>query len=183
MIPPARRRSGSPRMAALPLLPFLTALAVLPRSGVAAETETQAAGGPRADSSAFDLSAYQGKVVYLDFWASWCAPCKRSFPWMRQMQERHGREGFEVVAVDLDRDRKAAAEFLARSEVTFRIIRDPKGRMAEAYRIETMPSSFIYDRAGRQRAAHLGFRESDEDALEAQITSLLTESLPDSTPR
>ncbi len=165
----------------LELLLFLS-LSLSPVSmngAIAADHEDPAV----ADISDFDVSAYKGKVVYLDFWASWCAPCKNSFPWMRKMQEQYRRDGLEVVAVDLDRNLKAAEIFLAENEVPFRILHDPKGKMAEEYKIEAMPTSFLYDRIGKQRFMHFGFRKSEEEAMESEITTLLAESYTDSTQR
>lgn len=162
--------------------------ALMPAPARAAAPETRSAAPPAAaqaaaDTSAFDLAAYRGQVVYLDFWASWCVPCKHSFPWMSGMQERFGNRGLAVVAVNLDRDPKAAAEFLKKNPVPFRIVYDPRGDMAKAYKVEVMPSSFLFDRTGRQRTAHQGFKESERVALETQILDLLAESPPDSTKR
>jgi cytochrome c biogenesis protein CcmG/thiol:disulfide interchange protein DsbE len=150
------------------------------------QTGNPPAGGDQAapaDSSGFDLAAYRGKVVYLDFWASWCKPCKQSFPWMTAIQRRFAREGFEVVAVDLDRDPKAASAFLEKNHPAFRILHDPEGKMAEAHKIKAMPTSILYDRQGKQRSVHLGFKSSDTEPRESEIASLLAESPPDSTRR
>jgi thiol-disulfide isomerase/thioredoxin len=175
------------KLAVFALLPaLLVMLLVFAHTSVASETKappTPAAVRAPGDTTGFDLLAYRGKVVYLDFWASWCAPCKQSFPWMRAMQERFASRGFEVVAVNLDRDPRAAREFLEKNAVPFRIIYDPQGDLARAYKVEAMPSSYLYDRAGRQRATHQGFKESERPALETQVFDLLAESAPDSTPR
>lgn len=151
----------------------------IPGTVMAGEKTTAA----ESDSTLFDLSAYKGKVIYLDFWASWCKPCKQSFPWMRAMQARFGNQGFEVVAVDMDRDRKAAESFLKQNPAAFRIFHDPEGKLAEAYQIEAMPTSLLFDRQGQQRAVHLGFRESETEAWESEIISLLSETPPDTTRR
>ncbi len=82
----------------------------------------------RADPVPFDPSRYAGRIVYLDFWASWCPPCLQSFPWMAQITERYAARGLAVVAVNLDRDRGAADRFLSRAAPTFEIVFDPKGR-------------------------------------------------------
>jgi thiol-disulfide isomerase/thioredoxin len=115
--PPAAEGRG--RLAAVLLLVSLAPVAVLSRSGAAAEDKNkppaEASAKAAADSSGFDLAAYRGKVVYLDFWASWCAPCKQSFPWMREMQERYGSQGLEVVAVNLDRDLGGRQGLLAKN--------------------------------------------------------------------
>ena len=99
------------------------------------------------------------------------------------MQERYANRGFAVVAVNLDRDPKSAEEFLEKNAAPFRVIYDPKGTLAKAYKIAVMPSSYIYDRSGRQRAFHQGFKHSDRKVLETQILDLLAESRPDSIAR
>ena len=175
------------RAFAAALLPSFLAV-ILASRGVGAVPENKHPGAiapatAAADTSEFDLAAFRGQVVYLDFWASWCAPCRKSFPWMRGMQERYGNRGFVVVAVNLDRDPKAAQEFLEKNAAPFRVIYDSTGTLAKAYKVAAMPSSYIYDRSGRQRASQQGFKDSDRNVLEAQILDLLAESLPDSVSR
>jgi thiol-disulfide isomerase/thioredoxin len=175
------------RVFAAALLPSFLAMILIFRGAAAvpADEHPGAAAPAKAvtDTSGFDLAAYRGQVVYLDFWASWCAPCQKSFPWMRGMQERYANRGFAVVAVNLDRDPKSAQEFLEKNAAPFRVIYDPKGTLAKAYKVAAMPSSFIYDRAGRQRTSQQGFKDSERNVLEAQILDLLAESPPDSVSR
>lgn len=121
----------------------------------------------------FDPADYSGQVVYLDFWASWCAPCKASFPWMDALQRRHRSDGLVVVAVNLDQDPKAARRFLEQTAPTFEVKFDPSGQLARRYELEGMPSSYVLDRSGAVRYAHTGFRESDKDELEVQIRQAL----------
>lgn len=119
-----------------------------------------------------DLSKYRGKVVYLDFWASWCDPCKRSFPWMNALQQQYGRDGFEIVAVSLDASRADAEEFLDRVPAEFAIAFDEKGKTAESYQLKAMPSSFLIDRQGRLVHKSLGFRNEEKKVIEAKIQQL-----------
>ena len=168
------------------LLPSCLALTLVFRGAGAVPEDKQPEAAPAkaaTDSSEFDLGAYRGQVVYVDFWASWCAPCRKSFPWMREMQERYANRGFAVVAVNLDRDPKSAEEFLEKNAAPFRVIYDPQGTLAKAYKVAVMPSSYIYDRSGRQRAFQQGFKDSDRKVLETQILDLLAESRPDSIAR
>jgi thiol-disulfide isomerase/thioredoxin len=135
------------------------------------------AGPAAADSlGRFDLSAHAGQVVVLDFWASWCAPCKHSFPWLQEMHERYASRGLAIVAVDVDKNPKAAATFLKEMQPSFRIVQDPEGKLAETYRLEAMPTSFLYGRDGKLRDTHLGFRPDDRAKLEAKILALLDET-------
>lgn len=128
-----------------------------------------------ADSGQVGLGDFKGKVVLLDFWASWCGPCRQAFPWLNEMQTRYGSEGFVVLAVSLDEERNAAQRFLKEHQASFRIGYDPEGKVAEIYQVKGMPSSYIIDRQGQVRVAHTGFRERDKQALEAEIKALLSE--------
>jgi cytochrome c biogenesis protein CcmG, thiol:disulfide interchange protein DsbE len=125
--------------------------------------------------SPIDLDQFRGRVLYLDFWASWCAPCQQSFPWMQAMNEAYEREGLTVVAVNLDRDRGDAERFLARFHPTFDVRFDPGGKAAEHFKIQGMPTSVIIDRQGVVRFTHVGFRPVDRAAYETQLREVLAE--------
>jgi thiol-disulfide isomerase/thioredoxin len=131
--------------------------------------------GSIAQAAALDLSAYRGKVVYVDFWASWCGPCKQSFPWMQTMQDTYDRQGLTVIAINLDLDRADADKFLDRFRPTFEVRFDPKGELAAIYKVQAMPSSVLIDRHGVTRFTHQGFRPVDGAAYEAQVQKLLAE--------
>ena len=107
--------------------------------------------GTIARAADLDLSAYRGRVVYLDFWASWCGPCKQSFPWMQTMKDTYDRQGLTVIAVNLDMDRADADKFLERFRPTFEGRFDPKGKIAIFYKVQAMPSSVLIDRHGVTR--------------------------------
>ena len=130
---------------------------------------------PIAQAADLDLSAYQGKVVYVDFWASWCAPCKQSFPWMQTMKDSYERQGLRVIAINLDKDRADADKFLDRFRPTFEVRFDPEGKLAEFYKVQAMPSSVLIDRHGVARFIHAGFRSVDGATFEAQVQELLAE--------
>jgi len=122
-----------------------------------------------------DLSPYKGKVVYLDFWASWCTPCHLSFPWMNDIQQQYGPEGLVVVAVDVDRDRAAADEFLAANRGALQIVYDPKGAIASKYAVKGMPATVLIGRDGKVHATHDGFVVSQEGKYLADVVALLHE--------
>jgi cytochrome c biogenesis protein CcmG/thiol:disulfide interchange protein DsbE len=122
-----------------------------------------------------DLNAFQGRVIYLDFWASWCAPCRQSFPWMEVLKDTYGPQGLEIVAVNLDRDRADADKFLRQFHPTFDLRFDPKAELAELYKVQGMPSSVLIDRHGVTRFTHVGFRPVDVRLYEAQVRELLAE--------
>ena len=124
-------------------------------------------------SGTIQLDELSGKVVYLDFWASWCQPCKQSFPWMNQMKQSYADRGFEVLAINLDKDRKLADEFLSKMDVNFLVAFDENGQSASDYKLKGMPSSYLIDRDGSIYAAHIGFRDEDKKRLEQAIIELL----------
>jgi thiol-disulfide isomerase/thioredoxin len=128
----------------------------------------------QADPSV-NLEEFRGRVVYLDFWASWCAPCQQSFPWMNAMQGAYERRGLTVVAVNLDRYRQDAERFLAKFPPKFEVRFDPQGKLAERFKVEGMPTSLIIDRHGVLRFTHIGFRAVDQAAYEAQLQRVLAE--------
>ncbi|WP_371373782.1 TlpA disulfide reductase family protein [Thalassotalea aquiviva] len=119
------------------------------------------------------LEENKGKVVYLDFWASWCVPCRKSFPWMNQMQTRYQDKGFTVITVNLDVEKSYADEFLAEVPANFPILFDPKGNIAKAFKLKGMPSSYLFDKNGEVVAANVGFFDEKIDQYEAKIKQYL----------
>jgi len=119
------------------------------------------------------LADLRGKAVYLDFWASWCPPCKKSFPWMNSIAKRYEDEGLVVLAVNLDKKRELATEFLNSVPARFPIAFDPKGEVASRYQLPGMPTSFLIDRNGDLVGRHVGFREGDKADMEQSIRALL----------
>lgn len=115
------------------------------------------------------LADLKGQVVYVDFWASWCAPCKQSFPWMNEMQAKYGPRGFSVIGVTVDQKREDADKFLANTPAKFNIAYDPEGKVAGLYKPLSMPTSYLIGADGKVRAIHVGFREGDREALEREI--------------
>jgi thiol-disulfide isomerase/thioredoxin len=120
-----------------------------------------------------DFKQYPNKVVYLDFWASWCGPCRQSFPWLNQMHEKYKDRGLVIIGVNLDRDIKMAERFLVKLPANFLLYSDPTGEVAKQYQLQGMPSSFIFDGKGSLTDKHIGFRKSDVDEYERNIIKLL----------
>jgi len=120
-----------------------------------------------------DIAAYRGQVLYVDFWASWCVPCRESFAWMNSMQAQFARDGLTVIAVNVDHERADAEQFLRSHPAQFRIVYDPQGLLPEKFGVRGMPTSFLIDRTGHVQSRHEGFRLADRDALAQQIRSLL----------
>jgi len=126
-------------------------------------------------ASPIDLDEFRGRVVYLDFWASWCAPCQQSFPWMQAMKDTYERQGLTVVAVNLDQHRSDAERFLAKFHPNFDVRFDPRGEAAEHFNVQGMPTSVIIDRHGVPRFTHIGFRPADLVTYEDQLRTVLAE--------
>lgn len=119
------------------------------------------------------LSSYKGKVVYLDFWASWCIPCKDSFPWMNEMQDKYGKNGLVVLAINLDENREAAKTFLDKIPGNFTIAYNPDGSIASKYQVEVMPTSFLIDKKGNLVYKKLGFKHKEKSKMEAALKKVL----------
>jgi thiol-disulfide isomerase/thioredoxin len=135
--------------------------------------------GPRVPTpTALDLKPYAGRVVYVDFWASWCQPCRSSFPWLNELQKKYGERGLTVLMVNEDHDRKAAEAFLAELGGELQIVWDVENKFALAYELQAMPSSFLIGRDGRLRTSHVGFDPKQTAGVEAEIEALLAEGTP-----
>lgn len=116
---------------------------------------------------------YAGKVVYLDFWATWCAPCRESFPVLQAFEDKYGVDGFAVIAVNVGETNTEIEPFLQRTKVRFAVLRDENGALASQYGLKTMPMSFIIDRQGKVAYVHTGFRSKDVPLLEQKIKALI----------
>jgi cytochrome c biogenesis protein CcmG, thiol:disulfide interchange protein DsbE len=130
---------------------------------------------PTWAAAPLDLATLRGHVVYLDFWASWCGPCRQSFPWMQTLMTTYAEQGLTIVAVNLDTDRADADKFLRQFKPTFDVRFDPAGELAASYNVKSMPSSVLIDRHGVTRFTHMGFRPVDSALYESQLRELLAE--------
>jgi len=128
-----------------------------------------------AEDGPLDVEAYRGKVVVIDFWASWCVPCRRSFPWLNAMHAKYAGDGLVIIGVNVDSERAEATRFLAEYPADFQIYFDSEGRYAAEYGVEAMPSSFVIGRDGQVRARHLGFKVQKQPDYEAAIVDALRE--------
>jgi cytochrome c biogenesis protein CcmG/thiol:disulfide interchange protein DsbE len=124
------------------------------------------------------LSALRGKTVYVDFWASWCAPCLRSMPLINELYARYRDQGFEVIAINVDDPIEDGREFLLDTPLDYLIAADTKGEMLGAYAVRGMPTSFLIDRDGVVRMVHTGFRDNDIVLIEDAVRSLLATPTP-----
>lgn len=120
------------------------------------------------------LAKHQGEVIYLDFWASWCVPCRKSFPWMNAIEEKYKSQGFSVISINLDANHDLAIKFLAENPASFPVIYDPKGKIAKHFAIQGMPSSMLIGRDGKIKHRHTGFFTKKIPTYQAEIEHLLT---------
>lgn len=127
------------------------------------------------EAGKLNLADFRGKVVYLDFFASWCGPCRASFKWLNDAHEKYADKGLVVIAVNVDKEKDLAAQFLKENPAKFRIGYDPEGNVAQAYQLKGMPSSYMIDRKGRIQVVHVGYRAKDNGKLEQDIQRLLAE--------
>ncbi|MDP3859735.1 MAG: TlpA disulfide reductase family protein [Stagnimonas sp.] len=134
---------------------------------------------PKAGGGNVSLAEFRGQVVYLDFWASWCGPCRQSFPWMKEMQARFQAQGLRVLAVNVDGKSGDAETFLKQfPEPGFTIAFDSKGATPAAYQIKGMPTSFLIGPDGTVLLVHQSFKDSDREELQAKLAAALAAAKP-----
>ncbi len=129
---------------------------------------------PDQSGATVSLPELEGKVVLVNFWASWCGPCRHEMPVLQALHEKYASEGLVIVGINIDRNSKKMKNFLKGSPVTFRIVHDPKKKVAAAYEPSAMPTSYFIGRDGKLHYIHEGFREEDSVTIEAQLKSLLS---------
>ncbi len=140
-------------------------------------------GDPLPDWSAHELEGQvpdlDGKVVMIDIWASWCAPCKASFPAYGELQQEWADEGFVIVAISVDRKARDYTKFLVQNDPGFATVRDVNQSLVAILEPPAMPTSYIYGRDGRLRAMHEGYRgKSTLETVRADVLPLLKETQP-----
>ena len=126
-----------------------------------------------ASADAITDQAQGAKLIYLDFWASWCAPCKASFPWMNQLHQDLSDQGVKIIAVNLDSRKERADAFLMQYPARFTVIFNPESDLARAYNVQGMPHSFILDAQGKVLYQHIGFKRHETDPLRKKIEYFL----------
>lgn len=164
------------------LAPIMLVLALLALPGFSGAVEVGETAPdlalPRLQGSdSVALADYRGKIVYLDFWASWCPPCLVSMPIMNDLRNRLQAEGlaFEVVAINVDSDPEDGIDFLLDKPVDFVVLSDPEGTTPATYAVRGMPTSYLITADGEVAFRHEGFKRSDGDMIEQEIRRLITE--------
>ena len=134
-------------------------------------------GAPSSDGRVLSPQQFRGQLVYVDFWASWCAPCQAAIPALDTLYQRYKGRGLVVIGVNVDTERKDAQRMLDRLRPSFPVVFDPAGKWPEAFGLKDMPSSYLIDGNGVVRYVHAGFRERDVSQIEAAIKAALGEKL------
>ena len=147
----------------------------LSQSALARESAPMFEGAAINTGQQISLIDYRGKVVFLDFWASWCPPCLTSLPAYEQMYREIGTEEFELIAINVDEFTADGLEFLERHPVSYPVLADPQGEIGIPYEIRSLPHSFLLDRQGRIVHSYRSFRSGDEEVLKLAIKELLEE--------
>lgn len=156
---------------------FCFILAAIPMPGLSAAEINQEA--PNCTLTTFKeeepvtIKQFQGKVLYVDFWASWCPPCRKSFPFLNELHHKFGDQGLQIIGVNLDENLSDAQKFLAKIPAHFNIMIDPDQQCAQSFDVQAMPSSYLIDRNGVIRHIHLGFRSGDTEEIRAWVQKIL----------
>lgn len=156
---------------------FLTLMLAFPLATVALENPVPAGDFTlkSAGGSNIRLSEYRGQVVMLNFWASWCGPCRQEFPHLDALQQKYAELGFTVFGVNVEQDRASADRVLRDIPVTFPILFDDENVVSELYGVDAMPMTLLLDRNGMVRHLHRGYKPGYEDKYEEQVRSLIRE--------
>ena len=167
-----------------PILSFVLAALMVPSLATAADQLLPAAQAPvtpactltvQGEQAPTGLDKFRGQVVYVDFWASWCGPCRQSFPFMNQLQAEFADQDLAVLAINLDEEASEAQTFLASHPASFKVVGGANQECASSFHVEAMPSTYLIDRAGKVRYIHHGFRAGDVELLRGLAASLVAE--------
>jgi peroxiredoxin len=163
----------NPRILAL----LCAALALVPvaQAMEAGGEAPECALAPLGGAPGYDLKQFRGKVVYLDFWSSWCPPCAKSFSFMNELSREFKDKGLQVVGVNLDETPEDAQAFLAQHPADFTVVADAAQQCAKSFDVKAMPSSYLIDRNGVVRHVHYGFRPEEAKDFRVLAERLLAE--------
>jgi thiol-disulfide isomerase/thioredoxin len=157
--------------------PLVATIALLAVPAISAD-----ATGPAAEfnlqsrvGEAVSLSSLKGQVVLINFWATWCGPCRKEMPLLEQIQKKYAPLGFTMLGVNVEEDTRLMEAFLKDVPVTFPILLDPANGVSKLYNVSAMPSTVIVDRKGNVRFIHQGYQTGDESKYQDMIRQLIRE--------
>ena len=169
-LPAARRHAWALRLASCAAFAVLagTASSAIAPQAAAPDFTLHAMGGPN-----LRLKEQRGRVVMVNFWATWCAPCRQEMPHLNRLYEKYRGAGFVLLGVNVDDDTSKAADVVAKLGVTFPVLLDTEKSVSKLYDVSTMPSTMIIDRDGKVCYVHRGYLAGYEESYEKQIRELL----------
>jgi thiol-disulfide isomerase/thioredoxin len=160
------------KIASLVLTALIVSLPAVAGSGTGPAPQfTLAARG----GNSLSLAQYKGQVVMLNFWASWCGPCRQEMPLLENIYKKYNKMGFTLIGVNVEPDSKAADAWLQQTPVSFPVIYDKDSTVSRAYNVAGMPSTVIIDRKGNIRVLHQGYKAGDENGYQDNIRMLVRE--------
>jgi peroxiredoxin len=128
------------------------------------------------DGAQVSLASLKGKVVMVNFWATWCVPCRQEMPHLQALYERYNSLGFELLAVNVEKNNaEGARKWLEETPVTFPVLFDPNNEVTKLYKVQTMPSTVLVARDGTMRFIHHGYKPGYESEYQTQVRALLRE--------
>jgi thiol-disulfide isomerase/thioredoxin len=163
------------RIAALTFATLVTAVIVSLPAGAGANGPAPPFTLSARGGNSVSLSQYKGQVVMLNFWASWCGPCRQEMPLLENIYKKYNKMGFTLIGVNVEPDSKAADEWLKQTPVSFPVIYDKDSTVSKAYDVSGMPSTVIIDRKGNIRVLHRGYKPGDENEYLDSIRTLVRE--------
>lgn len=139
--------------------------------------EAPAFSGKTADGETVSLSDYKGKVLVVDFWASWCRPCKEGYPFLLELFDQYSDKDFSVLGINLDEEVSNMTNFLKKlgKEVKFKNISDSESKIGNIYKVEAIPTTLIIDKKGKVRYSTLGYNPDEKSKFKSEIEALLNE--------
>jgi len=143
--------------------------------GLAAAVLALTATAASAEPTSLDLTKYHGKVVLVDFWASWCGPCKLAFPFMAKLSRQYRPGDVVVITINEERQRAPGEAFLHQVQSNLPVIWDSAGTIGKAWNVNEMPTTLLFDRSGKMRFRHQGFVVDKEPEYQAQLDGLIKE--------
>ena len=156
---------------------LLAASAVILASaaGAAVDPPAPAFSLPARGGATIDLAQYKGQVVMINFWASWCVPCRQEMPLLDSIYKKYKPLGFTLLSVNVEPEQKDAESFLKQTPVTFPVVFDAKSKVSGLYNVQGMPTTVFVDRKGNVRLMHVSYKTGDENLYMDQIRTLLRE--------
>jgi len=154
---------------------FVAALALMASAQASAPQAAPEFALPDATGSTVSLADFEGQVVLINFWASWCGPCREEMPLLDQLSDRYGPLGFTMLGVNVEEDSTLADQFLEGTPVDFPILYDRENSVSQLYDVIAMPTTVIVDRQGQVRFVHHGYEPGNENEYQDQIRALIRE--------